>query len=65
LKHQIPSTKSQINFNDRNPKFQTFLRQPFLFGFWNLENWSLSGIWDLKFGILNQYIGKYARGGQN
>jgi hypothetical protein len=40
MKHQIPSAKSQINFNSQNFKRDGF-------GHLVIENWSLSGIWNL------------------
>jgi fibronectin type 3 domain-containing protein len=48
MKHQIPSTKSQINSNDQFSKFRTKL-------FWSLEIGicNLFEIWDLRFGIWN------------
>ena len=46
MKHQNPSTKFQINFNDVNSKFQTASFGSMRVGFCNLF-----GIWDLEFGI--------------
>jgi len=45
-KHQIPSTKFQIDSNGRNSKFETGLSGSLDIGFWDLF-----GIWDLEFGI--------------
>jgi hypothetical protein len=45
-KHQIPSTKSQINPNDQIRNFK-----PSQFELLESGIWRLFGIWDLTFGI--------------
>ncbi len=44
-KHQMTSTKSQINFNNKNLNIQSRL------GHWIFEIWNLFGFWNLGFGI--------------
>jgi hypothetical protein len=46
VKHQMTSTKHQINSNDQNSKFQAKL-----FGSFGIEILDLFGIWNLGFGI--------------
>jgi hypothetical protein len=45
-KHQIPSTKHQINSNQQRPKFQTNSLRSL-----GIVIWNLFGIWNLLFEI--------------